>query len=338
MSKSMIEWTDEVWNPVTGCSKVSPGCANCYAERMSKRLAGRCGYPIDNPFRVTLHPDKIDDPLKWKKPRRIFVNSMSDLFHEDVPFEFIRAVWVVMVTHRHHTYMVLTKRPKRMLEFFNWMAAQEFKIETYRNNIWLGVSIENQVVANERIPLLLQAPVTVRFISAEPLLGPVNIAKYLPHDAPKAYKLLSKFYGPSGFDSTGSQLEISTIRGLDWVIVGGESGSRARLMHPDWVRSLRDQCQTANVPFFFKQWGEFTEVCRYESWSKYRDHVGGVSRAVGLSKLGLLNADGSDLVNGGPEHKVYPISHLERVGKKQAGRILDGRTWDELPEIGGDAE
>jgi len=332
MSKSKIEWTDAVWNPVTGCTKLSEGCRNCYAERLWPRLRamGNTAYRDRNFNDVACHPERLDQPLQWKKPRRIFVNSMSDLFHDDVPFEFIRAVWVVMTTHRDHTYMVLTKRPRRMLEFFAWNAAQELKVETYRNNVWLGVSIENQAVANERIPLLLQAPVTVRFVSCEPLLGPVNLERIEPKGKDAFIHSLS---GTVSVPFT----VLDNRPKLNWVIVGGESGPRARPMHPDWASSLRDQCRAEGVPFFFKQWGEFREVRRYNSWPKYRDTVGEVAKAIGTTHSGraaLLNIDGSDLVNGGPDHKFFPISHLKRVGKKEAGRELGGRTWDEIPNGG----
>lgn len=310
MSKTKIEWTDTVWNPVTGCTKISEGCRNCYAERMSKRLAGRCGYPIVDPFKVTLHPDRLDEPLKWKKPRRIFVNSMSDLFHDDVPFEFIRAVWARMATIRQHTYMVLTKRPKRMLEFFEWMDKQDWKVETLREHIWLGVSIENQETASERIPSLLYAPVTVRFISMEPLLGAVDLTS-LWGVCPECSSW--EIYEPRGdtryCDDCGADVPTPKI-GIDWVICGGESGPGSRPMHPDWIRSLRDQCQTAEVPFFFKQWGEWLPNAQ-----EYDCDPGGVSYEQ--------------------RHEFVGDVAMCRVGKKKAGRKLDGRTWDEMPEIGG---
>jgi len=304
MSKSKIEWTDAVWNPVTGCTKISVGCQNCYAERMSKRLAGRCGYPKDEPFKVTLHPEKINEPWKWKKPRRIFVNSMSDLFHDDVPFEFIKLVWATMVTSRQHIYMILTKRPKRMLEFFEWMEEQEFKVETTWPCVWLGVSVENQATADERIPLLLQTPAVVKFISAEPLLGPVSLAGFD-----------GQTYRP-WLDSVAWEVDI------DWIIVGGESGPGARPMHPDWVRILRDQCQASGTKFFFKQWGEWNQVgeCGNESddGKYYRDN-----------NVQRINH------NGGMGYHGAGAIYMKRVGKKQAGRELEGRTWDELPETGG---
>ena len=270
MAETRIEWADTVWNPVTGCNKVSAGCANCYAERMSKRLAGRYGYPKDEPFRVTLHPEKLDEPLKWKKPRRIFVNSMSDLFHEDVPDRFIIKVFETMANAQWfngHTFMVLTKRPERMKRIVeaikddldeqaeleklpNGMTRRKMTFHFPLQNIWLGVSVENQAAADERIPLLLQTSAAVRFISAEPLLGPVSLSQWL----------LSPGWVPTYNNPDNYNCEESaepTNENIQWVITGGESGPGARPVHPDWVRSLRDQCQAAEVPFFFKHWGEW---------------------------------------------------------------------------------
>lgn len=358
MSKSKIEWTDAVWNPVTGCGKVSEGCRNCYAERMSKRLAGRCGYPLDDPFRVSLHPDKLGQPLRWTKPRKIFVNSMSDLFHDDVPDEFIARVWWVMgqcagyldpSRHRDHTFMILTKRPERMKdwldgwsdketrkrwiesfgEVFDWQSGPRYWPDVL-SNVWLGVSVENQDAAGERIPMLLKTPAAVRFISAEPLLGLLEISKYLTRTAPESYRILSKFYGPMGFDETGSQTEKTKIRGLDWVICGGESGPGARPMHPDWARSLRDQCLESNVSFFFKQWGE---------WIPSDSRCGGPDnwQSKFMSPRHGHNENWNPEFEGKPIH-IYEGGRGEasiRVGKKKAGRELDGGTWDEIPEIGG---
>lgn len=290
MSKTSIEWATMVWNPTTGCSKVSEGCRNCYAERLWPRVRamGNPAYWDRNFNDVACHYDRLDQPLKWKKPQRIFVNSMSDLFHEDVPFEFIKAVWAVMITNRQHTYMILTKRPKRMLEFFEWNEKQDWRVETTWGNIWLGVSVENQATADERIPFLLKTPVKVKFISAEPLLGPISLAGF---DG-EVYR--------GWLDSVAWTVDIS------WVIVGGESGPKARPMHPDWVRSLRDQCQAANVFFFFKQWGE---------WGWFQ---GGHPNV----KLPSTFVDSESF-------KAWMV----RVGKQKAGRELDGRTWDEFPVI-----
>jgi protein gp37 len=272
---SKIEWTDKTWNPVTGCTKVSQGCKNCYAERMYERFNGHGSFK-----NVTCHQDRLTQPMKWKKPSMIFVNSMSDLFHEDVPFIFIDAVFSVMSDVDHHIYQVLTKRIERMLEFFKWKS-DEFGIPWQpKPNVWLGVSVEDQDAADERIPLLLQVPAAVRFLSCEPLIGPVDFAK-VP-------------VGEAGFDYTMNDT-------IHWVICGGESGPGARPMHPDWARSLRDQCASAGVPFFFKQWGE------YAPHMEAKIEIGVGYKGIGYS--------------------------MAKVGKKKAGRILDGSTYDGFPGV-----
>jgi protein gp37 len=211
--KSAIEWTDATWNPVTGCTKVSPGCKHCYAERLARRLQAMGNARYRNGFAVTLHPDQIDLPLRWREPRRIFVNSMSDLFHEAVPEAFIARVFDVMVRARWHVFQVLTKRAERL-------AALSPRLP-WPDNVWQGVSVESTRYTS-RIALLQTVPATVRFLSVEPLLGPIPV---LPLD------------------------------GIHWVIVGGESGPRHRPVDPTWVREIRDQCLGTRVPFFFKQWG-----------------------------------------------------------------------------------
>jgi protein gp37 len=230
---SSIEWTDATWNPVRGCTKISPGCKHCYAETFAERFRGVPGHPFEQGFDLRLVPDALDLPLRWRSPRRIFVNSMSDLFHEDVPEEFIQRVFEVMRQASHHQFQVLTKRSARMVELAATIDCPD--------NVWMGVSVESADYT-VRIDDLRKVRAAVRFISVEPLLGPIP---RLP------------------------------LRGIHWVIVGGESGPRARPMDPSWVRSIRDQCAKAEVPFFFKQWGG--------------------------------------------------------VRKKIAGRVLDDRTWDEMP-------
>jgi protein gp37 len=208
-----IEWTDATWNPVTGCTKVSPGCKHCYAERMSRRLLAMGQPRYRNGFRVTLQSDVLDLPLKWRLPRTIFVNSMSDLFHSEVPGSYIKKCFAVMELASHHTFQVLTKRPERVVEMSRelpWPA-----------NIWMGTSIENQGFIH-RAHHLLKVPAAIRFLSIEPLLGPV---RGLPLDR------------------------------IGWVIVGGESGPGARPMDEAWVLAIKDECNDAKVPFFFKQWG-----------------------------------------------------------------------------------
>ena len=216
--KSAIEWTDATWNPVTGCTKVSPGCAHCYAETITLRFK-RGGPFLPGKTNIRLHPDRLDIPGKWLKARRIFVNSMSDLFHEEVPFEFVREVFRTMAVYDRHIYQVLTKRPERMLEYFDW----DTHLSEWPEHVWAGTSVENQHWADRRVPALLRIPAKVRFLSVEPLLKAVDISSYLPK--------------------------------LQWVIVGGESGHRARPMKEEWAIRIRNDCVEAGVPFFFKQWG-----------------------------------------------------------------------------------
>jgi protein gp37 len=253
--QSNIEWTDATWNPVRGCTKVSPGCANCYAETFAERFRGAKGHPYEQGFDLRLVPKKLTEPLSWKKPRRIFVNSMSDLFQDGVPVEFIHRAFAVMALGYWHTaYQVLTKRADRMLRVvtagdFQQSVQYEADAIAARTksamelipshlswplpNVWLGVSVENQHFADERIPLLLQTPAAVRFISAEPLLGPIDLTKPLPwqHENPEQ------------------------ATRLDWVIVGGESGPGARPFDIAWARSIIAQCQSAGVACFVKQLG-----------------------------------------------------------------------------------
>ncbi len=214
---SAIEWTDATWNPVTGCIKVSPGCAYCYAESITLRFK-RGGPYLPGKATIKTHYDRLDTPGKWKTPRRIFVNSMSDLFHEEVPFEFVNEVFRRMNQYDHHIYQVLTKRPKRMLEYYIWS-----EINCWPDHIWVGVSVENQYWAEKRIPLLAQLPAKIKFLSVEPLLKEVDLKLHL--------------------------------KKVQWVIVGGESGHKARPMKSEWATRVRDDCLAYGVPFFFKQWG-----------------------------------------------------------------------------------
>lgn len=235
-----IEWTEATWNPVTGCDKISPGCKHCYAERMAERLQAMGQPNYKDGFALTLQPQMLELPLRWRRPQTIFVNSMSDLFHKDVPLEYIQRVFAVMQAASWHRFQVLTKRADRLAAVSDALP--------WPKNVWMGVSVESAVYA-PRIDRLRETNAAVRFLSLEPLLGP------LP------------------------ELNLS---GIDWVIVGGESGPRARPMDPAWVTDLRDQCGRAGVAFFFKQWGG--------------------------------------------------------VQKKRAGRLLDGRTWDELPGAASSAQ
>jgi protein gp37 len=218
--KSAIEWTDATWNPVTGCTKVSPGCKYCYAERLAARLQLMGNPRYRNGFDVTLHPDQLTLPLRWRAPRRVFVNSMSDLFHEDVPEAFIRQAFEIMNRAHWHTFQILTKRAQRLADL-----APRLR---WPPNVWQGVSVEDSQ-HTWRIASLQKVPAAVRFLSIEPLLGPIG-------DLP--------------------------LDGIDWVIVGGESGPNYRPVDPDWVRGVRDQCVATGVPFFFKQWGGRTSKSR----------------------------------------------------------------------------
>ncbi|MCC7275838.1 MAG: phage Gp37/Gp68 family protein [Alphaproteobacteria bacterium] len=212
-----IEWTDATWNPVTGCTKISPGCDHCYAERFAERFRGTSGHPFETGFDLTLRPERLEQPLSWRQPRMIFVNSMSDLFHKDIPQEFIARVFDTMEHAHWHTFQVLTKRSSLMRDFLR----RRYGESRGPGHMWFGVSVEDGS-RRSRIRHLQEAPAGVRFLSIEPLIGP-----------------------------TGSL----DLAGVDWVIVGGESGPRARPIHADWVRNIREQCLRAGVAFFFKQWG-----------------------------------------------------------------------------------
>lgn len=280
--KSGIEWTDATWNPVTGCTKVSAGCRNCYALRDWARLsANPTSVYFGRAFTdVQCHPERLGIPLQWKRPRRIFVNSMSDLFHAGVPDLFIAEVFETMTHASQHTFQVLTKRPERMFGFF------QARGSSAPENCQLGISVEDQDTWVERVPWLLRAPTRVRFVSFEPLLGPIDAR---------------------GTVATDDAIEVPPVTdwplsGIQWAIVGGESGPQARAMHPTWVRSLRNQCAAAEVPFFFKQWGEW--VPPYE-----------------------LEAASPTL----RQHKFEDGVVVMRAGKKTSGRALDGKRHDAQP-------
>ncbi len=211
--RSAIEWTEATWNPVTGCDKVSPGCAHCYAEAFAERFRDVPGHPYEQGFDLRMWPKRLDQPLRWKRPRMIFVNSMSDLFHERIPVDFVRRVFASMEEADWHTFQILTKRPERLVELAD--------VLPWPKNVWMGVSIENRRFV-KRADLLRRIRPAVRFISAEPLLG---------------------------------SLEGLDLKGIDWLIAGGESGFRNRPVRPEWIRDLRDRCELEGVDFFFKQWG-----------------------------------------------------------------------------------
>lgn len=319
--KSKIEWTDATWNPITGCTPISEGCRNCYAERMVKRFPALHGVAhdplrpddksLDHAYSFStpmFHRDRLNQPLRWKKQRRIFVGSMADLFHENVPEGWVEDVLATMTNSPQHTFMILTKRPERMVSL---MARGHFRLSRTDSwplpNLWLGVTAENQQAADERIPILLQTPAARRFVSVEPMLGPVDLSSTGWTDCEEcggAGETSGHYFADDGMGTCEScrGKGASVDARLDWVICGGESGPGARPMHPDWARSLRDQCQAAGVPFFFKQWGE---------WETYN--------AVNVIPMGTTL--------GWSDGKVSL-----RVGKKAAGCILDGREWKEIPE------
>jgi protein gp37 len=372
--KSKIEWTDATWNPVVGCTKVSEGCRNCYAYSLhdmrhkaysdGKKLPKQYALPFKE---VQVFSDRLDMPLRWKKPRKIFVNSLSDLFHDDVPDDFISKVWDVMWACPQHTFQILTKRPERMMKWvnenaymmdFGWTPEErqpmtygmETHIDTlfdrnrcgwangnaevnngygcdhpnqddseegqgrcfssscpiacskdddsdlmilhsrpryaFAQNVWLGTSVENKNVLN-RVDDLRKTPAAIRFLSIEPLLG---------------------------------DLGVIDLTGIGWVIVGGESGTNARPMHPDWASSLRVQCQAAGVPFFFKQWGE--HLYHSAVWKQNREEYG---RMTSLFSEAFIK--GKQF----PAYSPHGAESLYRVGKHNAGRMLDGREWNEFP-------
>ena len=327
---SKIEWTDKTWNPITGCTKVSPGCRRCYAERMATRLRGRHGYPADEPFRVTLHPERLDDPLHWRKPRMCFVCSMSDLFHKDVPDQFIDKVFAVMALAPQHTFQVLTKRPERMHAYMTMARtplgrSHEVIIQANDRmlagegvwpgwplpNVWLGTSVEDQERADERIPILLETPAAVRFISAEPLLGPIDLRHLQPVEPPTEIDSLAGTHGVL-------RPHRGQCEGLDWVIVGGESGPGARPMHPDWPLSLRRQCEASGNAYFMKQRGAWAA----KSWG---------AAATGSRAWGTLEANGAWWPETTPWNgrRLNDSETCEEVMVRVGGKGSDPAEWPE---------
>ena len=312
--KTRIEWTDATWNPVTGCTEVSPGCDHCYAKTFAERWRGTPGHYFERGFDVVLRPDKLVQPLAWTRPRRIFVNSMSDLFHADVSDAYIARVFAVMALAPQHTFQVLTKRHARMralLSSPDFVVAVEEAIGGFvalnlarrvwydawpLPNVWLGVSVEDQKRADLRIPFLLTTPAAIRFLSCEPLLGPIAISSAL------------QTVRSDGLPCTG----------IDWVIVGGESGRGARTMNVEWARTLRDQCSAHGVAFHFKQWGDA---------SAWADRQGDVWHQRDDGQLETFET--APFSREHVEKKWGPLIRLSK--RHQAGRDLDGRTWDDYP-------
>lgn len=331
--ESGISWTQETWNPVRGCSRVSKGCMNCYAEGVANRFKGP-GMPYEGLIartgqwngEVRLIQDKLFEPLSWRKPKLVFVNSMSDLFHEALADWQIDKVFAVMAIAEHHTFQVLTKRAERMAQYLSAEGLRErwaraamhlgrlwvdpdpiydsiaYDDSPYLPNVWLGVSVEDQATADERIPHLLQTPAAVRWVSAEPLLGPIDLRQ--AH--------ITKERLPNWTEPTR----------IDWCVVGGESGSGARPMHPDWARSLRDQCVEKGVAYHFKQWG---------SWEVASTANGHHDCNMETNGAMWVDIDGS--VGDAETGKNFSQScyAMIKVGKQKAGRLLDGVLWDQYP-------
>ncbi|WP_428419242.1 DUF5131 family protein [Methylibium sp.] len=374
-----IEWTDATWNPVTGCREVSPGCKNCYAKRDWQRLSAPRAVPNAYTGRefhdVQFHPERLHQPSQWKKPRRIFVNSMSDLFHEDVADQQIEAVFAEMQANERHTFQALTKRIVRAKAWLDRVkpspvdgiltldgapprhhggVAVAFMAASWPlRNVWLGITVVNQAEADRDIPVLLATPARVRFLSVEPMLGPVDLQRACLG----ACRNGATCYADEGrrwiVDSTEGGLHVecicSRLNGLHWVIAGGESGPHARPSHPDWFRSLRDQCAAAGVPFLFKQWGEWLPIDQqdeaftdrlYRSNRKAAPHEdqAAVDDTCGRTcsvPYGVIHHDGSF------HEPLEPMAFLQgtgamttfKVGKKPAGRLLDGALHDAYPEV-----
>ncbi len=397
--KSLIEWTDATWNIITGCTLVDDGCRHCYAAHLitswpaignhpSRKGLARKNAAGESKFtgEVRFNEQWLDQPLRWKKPRRIFVCAHGDLFHESVPDEWLDKVFAVMALAPHHTFQVLTKRPDRARAYLTTAEDHDRHItidETGRAfrtplahirvrsalcdllpgapasalnaasdwqekhcpegdgflrrwplpNVWLGTSISDQASADARIPELLATPAAVRFLSAEPLLGPVDL-KFVQFDGYWINALTGDM-----------ELHGHVQRGLDWVIVGGESGPHARPMHPDWARALRDQCQVAGVPFFFKQWGEWgagsinmsTGEPVFRAFPDFQTWVNKASTWVNggtcLDAKGRRCTIGADMMRARDDGS-FPVTILHRVGKARAGRLLDGAEWSQMPEVG----
>ncbi len=401
-----IQWTDATWNPVRGCTKVGAGCDNCYAMNVAHRFGGE-GMPYEGLTRilngrpqwtgkVRLVPEVLNQPLRWKKPRKVFVNSMSDLFHEDVPDSFIDKVFAVMALCPQHTFQVLTKRAKRMREYSSsglavrvqnavdnlepdglwtfpghepWVIS-DFEHDAggdWLSNVWLGVSVEDQATADERIPLLLETPAAVRWISAEPLLAALDVRQWISGcyecGATCGLRLASR-PDIERCEECGEECTSETVPTvsegcpqcsgpletvfpdcnhfmvyqhpdtacLDWVVAGGESGPNARPSHPDWLRTLRNQCTAAGVPYFFKQWGEWSPndpgeiiLCRDTAGMLPGGDTQYLSDGydIPMDNDARLEASGDVRLDG--------RTLMHRVGKRAAGRQLDGREWSEYP-------
>lgn len=351
-ARSKIEWTNSTWPVVTGCTPISTGCDNCYAARHARRFGGTKAWP--NGFDVTLWPERLDQPMRWRAPRKVFVCATGDLFHEKVPDEYIAHVFAVMQSCATHTFQVLTKRHGRMRSLLKsaqfWSAVTDFgehvmaqrpsreqywpnhgQQRGFLSNVWLGVSVESQYWADRRIPALLDTPAAVRYLSMEPLLEHVALRQ-----------ALRKWTPPQDHPAwDGQRLNVREV--LHWVIAGGESGPQARPLHPDWVRGIRDECVQADIAFYFKQFGEYLPVAVTDDelfrFGRAYDHPLGGRR----SPVIRVPAPGATTLRGGHERLLEVGERTTntvlldrdtiavRVGKRRAGRILDGWTWDQYP-------
>lgn len=349
-----IEWTDSTWNVLVGCDKVSPGCDHCYAIRTAHRMTANPNPKVSTAYAgteadgewtgvVNLLDARLDQPLRWSgKPRRIFVNAQSDMFHAEVPDEFIARVWAVMALTPMHTYQILTKRPGRMRSLLSSLAFQSrvqdsaylivsgedpdvrapggnatYPVTYPLPNVWLGTSVEDQKRALLRVPSLLATPAAARFISAEPLLGPVDLTRLdVESRSNEGMYVINALTG----ENRDMGRPCRPVASIDWVIVGGESGPGARPMHPAWARSLRDQCEAAKVAYLFKQWGDWTPIVDSETFQSREPDA----------YVSVLNGRVADeetaLANGGGWAGVH------KVGKRAAGRVLDGATYDGYPD------
>lgn len=362
----MTRWWTKSWNPVIGCTKCSPACENCYAEALhtQRHKALLAGVPMSlcyaEPFgKVRFLSERLTEPLHWRKPQRIFVGNMGDLFHDAVvSFAFLDRIFAIMARCPQHTFMLLTKRPELMHKYltFNnrfenvWMCAKPNRIaHTWPlPNVWLGTTIWDQASADRAVPLLLSTPAAKRFVSVEPMLGPVDLGRVGCErtaepdifesnlqwwDALKGGRWIADNF-IKGVESNLEQFAYSDS--LDWVICGGETGKQARPMHPDWPRSLRDQCVGADVPFFFKQWGEWGpthENGHGPVWWSFENYVHYCNKAHTHMSKGdkLICPDGHVPTDGREDGKSYPMYPTRRIGKAKAGRVLDGREWSEVP-------
>ena len=363
-----IEWTDATWNPVTGCTVVSAGCTNCYAMKFAgtrlKHHSSRAGLTIDTKAgpvwngTVRLNEEWLDQPLRWKRPRTIFVCAHGDLFHEGVPDEWLDRIFAIMALSPQHRFQVLTKRADRMRSYIlakqrnapEWVSLGDGSKTVlpyeggYPTNVWLGVSVENQAAADERIPHLLATPAAVRFLSCEPLLGPVDLSKVvLPGTQPGQFNALTGDVAYTSLIDHGGQVLIGPLQTprLDWVIVGGESGPGARPMHPNWAKSLRDQCASAGVPFFFKQWGEWAPVCAMSEeqidgcYHPAPERDPEASRRCKVKQCGLhvdgTRFDGQAMFRRPAFEQGSRAMTMMAIGKHRAGRLLDGVQHDGMP-------